>query len=63
MHAFLKCALFLAALFLFIGCSNPAAPKPTAAPPVPNDASLFFGSEHEANAEASLRRFFADVQM
>ena len=28
-----------------------------------HDASLFFGSEHEVNAEASLRRFFADVQM
>ena len=30
---------------------------------VHHDASLFFGSEHEVNAEASLRRFFADVQM
>ena len=30
---------------------------------VHHDASVFFGSEHEANAEASLRRFFADVQM
>ncbi len=30
---------------------------------VHHDASLFFGGEHEVNAEASLRRFFADVQM
>ena len=38
MHAFLKCALFLAALFLFIGCSDPATPTPTAAPPAPTEA-------------------------
>ena len=31
--------------------------------PLHHDASLFFGSEHEVNAEASLRRFFTDVQM
>ena len=30
---------------------------------VHHDASLFFGSEYEVNAEASLSRFFADVQM
>ena len=30
---------------------------------VHHDASLFFGGEHEVNAGASLRRFFADVQM
>ena len=39
MHAFLKCALFLAALFLFIGCSNPATPAPTPAPPAPTETT------------------------